>query len=62
MPKKPVFDDWPYYIIVYTYNGSTHIVDCVGARVALDTYRVYRSMYGNSVRMAKVVLNYGQEV
>lgn len=62
MPKKQTFKDYPNYLIVWVYNGVTHTVEAVGARVAVDVYRQARNLYGNNVRMAKVVLNYGEEV
>ena len=62
MPKKPVFKDYPNYLVVYQYNGVTYTQECVGARIAIDTYRQLRAIYGNSCRLAKVVLSYGEEV
>lgn len=62
MPKKPVFKDYPNYLVVYQYNGVTHTQECVGARVAVDVYRQLRGIYGDNCRLVKVVLNYGEEV
>ena len=62
MPKKNTFKDYPNYLIVWEYNGITHTTEAIGARIAVDVYRQARSLYGNNVRMAKVVLNYGEEV
>lgn len=62
MPKKPVFKDYPNYIVVYECNGKTYTQECIGARIAVDVYRQLREYYGDNCRLAKVVLNYGEEV
>ncbi len=62
MPKKKTFKDYPNYLVIYQYNGQTFTQECVGARVAIDVYRQLRGIYGDNCRLAKVVLNYGEEV
>lgn len=62
MPRKPVFKDYPQFLVMYTFNGVTHTTECIGAKIAVDMYRSLRKTYGDNVRIAKVVVNYGEEV
>ena len=64
MPKKPnahvVGTD--NYLVTYTVNSIPHWTEYVGFKNALEGYRWYRQIYGDNVRLAQVVFNYGTEV
>ena len=63
MPKKPVALPTPdRYIVLYTVNGEPHWQEYVGARDAVNGYRLFRQFYGDNVRMTQVVFDYGKEV
>lgn len=62
MPKRKSFKDYPYYIVTYFRDGEIHSQDCVSANIAVKVYRQLRSIYGDTCRIAKVVVNYGEEI
>ena len=63
MPKKPVFKESDRYVVIYTdWGGTTCTEEKMGAKAAVNAYRNFREYYGDNVRLAKVVLNYGEEV
>ena len=63
MPKNPVFKDHNRYIIIYTdWGGNICTDERVGARAAINAYREYKTYYGSTVQLTKVVLDYGEEV
>lgn len=62
MKKKSPFPKVSEYIIEYTYNGQTHTQNAVGFRTACDVFRHLRKMYGDNVRMAQVIINYGGDI
>ena len=63
MPKKPVaLPTSDRYVVLYTVNGEPHWKEYVGARDAVNGYRLFRQFYGDNVRMTQVVFDYGKEV
>lgn len=62
MPKKPVFPESNNYVVFYMSHGVPHWTECIGAKTAVETYRMMREMFGDEVRLARVVLNYGAQV
>ena len=62
MPKKPVFKDVEKYIVLWQSHETQHWTECATARDAVDCYRYMRNLFGNNVRMVKVVFDYGTEV
>lgn len=62
MRKKPPFPKTDEYIIEYIHNGQTHIQTAVGFRTACDVFRHMRKLYGDNVRMAQVIINYGGDI
>lgn len=63
MPKKPIaIPRSNEYIVLYTVNGEQHWQEYVGAREAVDGYRLFRKFYGDNVRLTQVIFNHGQEV
>ncbi len=62
MPKKTVFKDYNIYVVLYFDNGVLHSQTCSTASVAVNVYRQYRGIYGDSCCLTKVVINYGEEI
>lgn len=63
MPKKPVaLPTSDRYLVLYTVNGEPHWQEYVGARDAVNGYRLFRQFYGDNVRMSQIVFDYGKEV
>lgn len=63
MPKKPVLMPVSdQYVVLYIVNGEAHWQEYVGARNAVNGYRLLRQFYGDNVRMTQVVFDYGTEV
>lgn len=62
MARKSIFREYNEYIVFWKVNGETHSIECVGTKSAIDVYRNIRRIYGNSVRIAKVVINFGEEI
>lgn len=62
MPKKPIFKESNNYVVIYYDNGKPHCTEFIGAKVAINGYRFFRNLYGDNCILAKVVLNYGEEI
>lgn len=62
MPKKPVIKDIEKYMVLWQSNEKQHWTEYATPRDAVDGYRYMRQLFGNNVRMVKVVFDYGQEV
>lgn len=63
VPKKPVaLPVSDHYVVLYTVNGDPHWQEYIGARDAVNGYRLFRQFYGDNVRMTQVVFDYGKEV
>lgn len=62
MPKKPTFKESNNYIVLWYENGQLHGTEFIGGKNAVDGYRFLRGLHGDNCRLAKVVLNYGEEV
>lgn len=62
MPKKCTMPETNIYLVIWQDSTGYRIQECVGARTAADVHRQLRGFYGNSVRLAKVVLDYGKEI
>lgn len=62
MRKKSPFPKTEEYIIEYSYNGQTHVQSAVGFKNACDVFRYLRKLYGDNVRMAQVIVNYGGDI
>lgn len=65
MPRKPYFErERPYevWIVIWSYNGETLTKEFFTANSAVKGYRELRGVYGDNVRLTKVVLNYGEEI
>lgn len=60
--KRSPFPKIDEYVIVYCTNGQTHVQEVVGYRSACDTFRYLRKLYGDNVRMAQVIINYGGDI
>lgn len=51
------------YIVLVDENGRTTATECVNFKTAVSTYRFYMNIHGkNKVRIAKVVVDYNEEV
>ena len=63
MPKKCTLRETNNYIISYTTpDGRNTWYEVVGAKLAVEEYRYARKLYGDNVRISKVVINYGEEI
>ena len=62
MPKKPVLREIESYMVLWQSGGHQHWTEYTNARLAVDGYRQMRNLFGNNVRMVKVVFDYGTEV
>ena len=62
MPKKPVLKTQESYMVLWQSGDYQHWTEYSNARLAVEGYRMMRNLFGNNVRMVKVVFDYGQEV
>ena len=62
MPKKPVIKELESYMVLWQSGDNQHWTECTNARLAVDEYRYMRKLFGDNVRMVKVVFDYGQKV
>lgn len=62
MSKKSPFPKVDEYIIEYSHNGHTHTQTAVGFKTACEVFRYLRKIYGDNVRMAQVIINYGGDI
>lgn len=62
MPKKPVIKEIDKYLVLWQSGGIQHWTEYVNAREAVDGYRYTRNLFGDNVRLCKVVFDYGTEV
>lgn len=65
MPKKLYFErvrEYDTWVVIFSYNGNTYTKEFFTANSAVKGYRELRGVYGDNVRLAKVVLNYGDEI
>ena len=62
MPKKPVLREIESYMVLWQSGDHQHWQEYSNARLAVDGYRYMRQLFGNNVRLVKVVFDYGQEV
>ena len=50
------------YVIAYESDNKTNLLTVVGAKSAISLYRAYQEIYGDSTRLLKVILNYGEKI
>lgn len=65
MPKKltlPENDTRDSFVVLFHFNGTDHQQEYVGLRNAVIGFRQLRHMYGDNTRLARVIVNYGQEI
>lgn len=65
MPRKcvlPENDARDVFLVIWNNPNDSNMIECIGLRSAITTYRQMRSVYGDNVRLARVVLSYGTEV
>ena len=67
MSKSPVekvlkANDRTDYIVECLVNGCTRDIKVKGAPRAIEKYNFFRVVYGDNVRLVKVVLDYGEKV
>lgn len=62
MPKKPVLKEKESYMVLWQSGRTQHWTEYTNARLAVDGYRYARKLFGNNVRMVKVVFDYGTEI
>lgn len=62
MPRKRSFKESNTYIVLYYCNGRPDIATYIGANAAVDGYRFFKSIYGPTTQLLKVVVNHGEEI
>ena len=62
MPKKPVLKEQESYMVLWQSHDIQHWQEYANARVAVEGYRYMRQLFGDNVRLVKVVFDYGTEV
>ena len=65
MPKKatlPENDTRDAFLVIWERDYQKHVVEYVGLRNAVAGYRSMRKLYGDTVRLARVVVSYGVEI
>ena len=50
------------YVVECSVNGTTRDIKVKGAPRAIEKYNFFRGVYGDNVRLVKVVLDYGEKV
>lgn len=50
------------YVVEFIVNGTTRDIKVKGAPRAIEKYNFFRVIYGDNVRLVKVVLDYGEEI
>lgn len=50
------------YVLTYSYHGVTHVQEVVGFRNACEVFRYLKKLYGDTVRMSQVIINYGGDI
>lgn len=50
------------YVIVYQTLNNKSVQEVVGYRNACDVFRYMKKLYGDNVRMAQVIVNYGEDI
>ena len=48
------------YLVSYCVNGEIKTQPCVGFEKAVKTYRELKGIYGYGVRLAEVIVDYGE--
>lgn len=62
MAKRSRFPEYEKYILVYGEGSTVCCLTYHNAKTAVEAYRIAKSTYGDSVRLTKVVLDYGDEI
>ncbi len=62
MPKKRAFAESNTYVVLFYHDGRPDIATYVGAKPAVDGYRFFKSIYGPTTQLLKVVVNCGEEI
>ena len=67
MNKSPVekvlkANDRTDYVVECLVNGCTRDIKVKGAPRAIEKFNFFRVVYGDNVRLVKVVLDYGEKV
>lgn len=50
------------YVLIYGSGSSVVCLNYYNARAAIAAYREAKKIYGDNIRLAKVVVDYGEEV
>ena len=63
MPRKPFLTPKSDKYVLILFNGGLHqCFEYFTASSAVNAYRKYHEIYGDSVRLTKVVIDYGEEI
>ena len=60
--KKSRFPEYNKYVVIYGSGDTTCVLTYANVRAAVEAYRYAVEIYGDEVRLAKVVLDYGDQV
>lgn len=63
MPRKPFLNPKSdKYVLIIYHTSSLECYDYFTASGAVNAYRKYHEIYGDSVRLTKVVIDCGEEI
>lgn len=63
MPKKPILNpQFDKYLVVWHEGHNSHPDAYLSAQSAVNAYRKLRESVGDNVCLAKVVVDYGEEI
>jgi len=62
MPKKRTFAESNTYVVLFYHEGQPDVATFIGARAGVEGYRFFKSIYGPTTQLLKVVVNNGEEI
>lgn len=62
MPKKRIPPEPNQFLVTWTEAGYPHWTECIGFKMAVSVYEQMRTIHGDNVRIAKVVVGYGVKI
>lgn len=62
MSKKSRFPEYNTYVLIYGEGPNVVCLTYFDARSAVEAYRAAYQVYNGNVRLARVVLNYGDTI
>ena len=62
MARKSRFPNYDKYVLIYGEGDHVCCLTYCNAKAAVEAYRFAKATYGDNVRLARVVLDYGDEI